>query len=221
MVIAILVLIVWMISTNKTDNKNEHKEKLMAIYKKNIGPITVLFLAVLVLFSKIGMADISNQSVNPSEIGITIDESKYHRLTDQELKNKLTTEEYNVTQLSKTEIAFSGKYWSNFEPGIYVDVATGEPLFSSTHKYESGCGWPSFYRPIDNKVIIEAEDNSYGLKRIEVKSRVGLSHLGHVFNDGPIDKGGLRYCINSLSVKFIPFNQLDENNLSDLKVLFQ
>lgn len=132
-----------------------------------------------------------------------IDADKYPKPNEEEIKAKLTPEEYKVTQENDTEAAFSNRYWDQFKPGIYVDIVTGEPLFSSKDKFESGCGWPSFTQPISPDVARYNEDNSFNMKRIEVRSRVGNSHLGHVFNDGPKDKGGLRYCINSLSIRFI------------------
>lgn len=109
-----------------------------------------------------------------------------------------------------TERAFSNRYWDQFDAGIYVDVVTGEPLFSSKDKFDSGCGWPSFSRPISPDVATYKEDKSFNMTRTEVRSRVGNSHLGHVFTDGPKEKGGLRYCINSLSIKFIPKAEMVE-----------
>jgi len=128
----------------------------------------------------------------------------------------LSPEEYAVTQKNQTERAFSNRYWDKFESGIYVDVATGEPLFSSKDKFESGCGWPSFTQPISPDVVTYKEDKSYNMTRMEVRSRVGDSHLGHVFTDGPQDKGGLRYCINSLSIRFIPKDQMAEKGYAYL-----
>ena len=138
-----------------------------------------------------------------------IDAAKYKKPSDDEIKKKLTEEEYAVTQKDETERAFSNRYWDKFDAGIYVDVVTGEPLFSSKDKFESGCGWPSFTRPISPDVANYKEDHSFNMTRTEVRSRVGNSHLGHVFTDGPKDKGGLRYCINSLSIKFIPKDQME------------
>ena len=112
-----------------------------------------------------------------------------------------------------TERAFSNRYWDQFDAGIYVDVVTGEPLFSSKDKFDSGCGWPSFSRPISPDVAIYKEDKSFNMTRTEVRSRVGNSHLGHVFTDGPKEKGGLRYCINSLSITFIPKAEMKEKGL--------
>ncbi|MCL1981448.1 MAG: peptide-methionine (S)-S-oxide reductase MsrA [Proteobacteria bacterium] len=148
-----------------------------------------------------------------------VDPSKYSKPSDEQLKKILTPEEYNVTQKAGTEPAFSGKFWDHKEPGLYVDVATGEPLFSSADKFESRCGWPSFVKPIDPAVVTEHDDDSYGIKRIEVRSRVGDSHLGHVFNDGPKDRGGLRYCINSLAIRFIPYEEMDKQGYGQLKGL--
>lgn len=133
-----------------------------------------------------------------------IDAAKYPKPNKEEIKSKLSKEEYQVTQENKTESAFSNRYWDKFEPGIYVDIVTGEPLFSSKDKFESGCGWPSFTKPISPDVLRYKEDKSFNMVRTEVRSRSGDSHLGHVFTDGPKKQGGLRYCINSLSIRFIP-----------------
>lgn len=141
---------------------------------------------------------------------VVIDASRYPKPSDAELKEKLTDIQYKVTQLNNTEHAFSNEFWDNKAPGLYVDVVTGEPLFTSTDKYDSGCGWPSFTKPIAKDVLTYHEDNSYNMKRVEVRSRSGNSHLGHVFEDGPVDKGGLRYCINSASITFIPVEKMEE-----------
>ncbi|WP_170438833.1 peptide-methionine (R)-S-oxide reductase MsrB [Ruegeria arenilitoris] len=115
----------------------------------------------------------------------------------------LSSEEFHVTQRNGTERPGTGKHLNNKEPGIYVDIVSGEPLFASTHKYESGCGWPSFTKPIVHDHVTELEDRSLGMIRTEVRSKHGDSHLGHVFPDGPLDQGGLRYCINSAALRFI------------------
>ena len=117
---------------------------------------------------------------------------------------KLTPEQRRVTQQDGTERAFTGAYWDNKKPGLYVDVVSGEPLFASSDKFDSGCGWPSFTKPIDARRINELRDTSHGMIRTEVRSSGGDSHLGHVFEDGPIDRGGLRYCINSAALRFVP-----------------
>ena len=139
-----------------------------------------------------------------------IDEKDYPKPSDAELKAKLTPLQYSVTQNKHTERSFSNEYWDNFQPGIYVDVTTGEPVFSSNDKFESGCGWPSFTKPIIKDVVHYETDNSFNMQRTEVLSRAGNAHLGHVFDDGPKDKGGLRYCINSASIKFIPLAEMEK-----------
>ena len=145
-----------------------------------------------------------------------IDDKKYPKPSDTELKQKLTALQYDVTQGKHTERSFSNEYWDNFAPGIYVDITTGEPLFSSKDKFESGCGWPSFTKPIAAEVAEYQRDNSFNMTRIEVLSRSGHAHLGHVFDDGPRDKGGLRYCINSASIKFIPLDEMEKQGYGDL-----
>ena len=122
---------------------------------------------------------------------------------DPEVIKKLSREQYRVTQQSGTEAPGTGEYLKNKEPGIYVDIVSGEPLFASSDKFESGCGWPSFTKPIESANVNELRDNTHGMVRIEVRSTHGDSHLGHVFDDGPDDRGGLRYCINSASLRFI------------------
>ena len=145
-----------------------------------------------------------------------LSDSKYKKLDKDELRKKLTSMQYKVTQQCGTEPPFQNEYWDNKEPGIYVDVVTGEPLFSSSDKYDSGTGWPSFTKPIDGTVLKEKQDTSYGMVRTEVKSMSGDSHLGHVFDDGPSDKGGLRYCINSASLRFIPKADMEKEGYGHL-----
>ena len=126
-----------------------------------------------------------------------------------EAVRKLTPEQYQVTQQNGTEMPFSGEYNDHKEPGIYVDIVSGEPLFASSDKFESGCGWPSFTKPIEPANVTELRDTTHGMIRVEVRSKHGDSHLGHVFDDGPRDKGGLRYCINSASLRFIPRDRME------------
>lgn len=129
---------------------------------------------------------------------------------EESLKRRLTPMQYNVTQQNGTEPPFRNEYWNEHRKGIYVDIVSGEPLFVSTAKFDSGCGWPSFSRPISNDLIVEKRDLSHGMDRIEVRTKNSDIHLGHVFNDGPKESGGLRYCINSASLKFIPLDKMEE-----------
>jgi peptide-methionine (R)-S-oxide reductase len=126
-----------------------------------------------------------------------------------------------VTQRDGTERPFENAYWDNKQPGIYVDVVSGEPLFTSLDKFDGGCGWPSFTRPVETKNVVEQQDFSHGMTRTEVRSTHGDSHLGHVFQDGPPEAGGLRYCINSASVRFVPLNQLESAGYGSYLKLFQ
>lgn len=136
-----------------------------------------------------------------------------------ELKEKLSDLQYQVTQCSATEPPFRNEFWNHKEPGIYVDVVSGEPLFASTDKFDSGTGWPSFTRPIEATHVTEHEDRAYGMRRVEVRSKEGDSHLGHVFPDGPGPEG-LRYCINSASLRFIPVDKLEEEGYGKYRDLF-
>lgn len=142
------------------------------------------------------------------------------KMNDEELKKKLTPMQYNVCMLSMTEPAFRNEYWNHHETGIYVDVISGKPLFASTTKFNSGTGWPSFFQPIDKAEIVEIEDKSHGMRRIEVRAKTSNAHLGHVFDDGP-KPTGLRYCINSASLKFVPATQLKEAGLEKYQPLFE
>ncbi len=140
---------------------------------------------------------------------------------DPERVAQLTEEQYRVTQEKATEPAFQNTFWDNEDAGIYVDIVSGEPLFASTTKFDSGCGWPSFTKPIDPDNIAELPDLSHGMTRIEVRSSHGDSHLGHVFDDGPADAGGLRYCINSAALRFVPVRDLEREGYGKYRKLFE
>lgn len=139
----------------------------------------------------------------------------------EDLIAKLSPIEYAVTQENATERPFTGTYDDFYEKGIYVDIVSGKPLFASTDKYDAGCGWPSFSKPIDRKEIKEKADFSHGMHRVEVRSKEADSHLGHVFSDGPQDKGGLRYCINSAALRFVPLEEMAEQGYGEYTSLVE
>ena len=140
---------------------------------------------------------------------LRIDPGDYQKPAEEAIRDKLTSEQYYVTQESGTEYAFMNEFWNQFEKGIYVDIVTGEPLFSSSDKFESSCGWPAFSKPIEEPSIVEILDTSHGMIRTEVRSRAGNSHLGHVFENDPESPNGIRYCINSASLRFIPYAHME------------
>lgn len=143
-----------------------------------------------------------------------------NKYSKDELKNRLSEIQYKVTQESATEAPYSNEYCDNFQEGIYVDIVSLEPLFISDSKFDSGCGWPAFSKPIDRKLINEKVDRSHGMVRTEVRSKSSDSHLGHVFCDGPEELGGLRYCINSAALKFIPKEKMKEEGYEEYLSLF-
>ncbi len=146
---------------------------------------------------------------------------KYIRPDEDIIKEKLDDMEYSVTQENATEMPFSHEYNDNYEDGIYVDIVSGEPLFSSKDKFDAGCGWPSFTRPLEEQHIVEKTDKSHGMIRTEVRSTYGDSHLGHVFPDGPRDRGGLRYCINGSSLRFIKKEDLEKEGYGEYLKIFE
>ena len=173
--------------------------------------VAALFSAVLV-FAFTAWAQTSPKSKESSPV-------KSQKPPADELKKKLSAEQFHVTQECGTEPPFQNAYWNNHEDGIYVDVVSGEPLFSSKDKFDSGTGWPSFTKPLEQNVA-EKKDITFGMTRIEVRSKGGDSHLGHLFDDGPSDKGGLRYCINSASLRFVPAARLEAEGYGKYAALF-
>jgi peptide methionine sulfoxide reductase msrA/msrB len=140
---------------------------------------------------------------------------------DAELRRRLTKEQYYVTKQNGTEPPFRNEYWDNKKPGIYVDIISGDPLFSSLDKFDSGTGWPSFTKPLAKENVVEKSDSSHGMTRVEVRSKKSDAHLGHIFNDGPPDKGGIRYCMNSASLRFIPVEKLEAEGYGKFLPLFE
>jgi peptide-methionine (R)-S-oxide reductase len=139
---------------------------------------------------------------------------------DQAAIDKLTPDQFAVTQKDATEPAFRNEFWDNHDDGIYVDIVSGEPLFSSTDKFDSGSGWPSFTKPLEKAHVVEKEDRSFWMTRTEVRSANGDSHLGHLFDDGPVADGGMRYCINSAALRFVPVSQLEAEGYGAYLPLF-
>jgi peptide methionine sulfoxide reductase msrA/msrB len=172
----------------------------------------MVFLPVLAVQAGAGQNQARDSSV-PSE-------HEFAKPSKEELKKRLTRMQYKVTQEEGTEPAFNNEYWDNKKPGIYVDIVSGEPLFSSLDKYDSGTGWPSFTRPLEPGNIMEKEDRSLFSARTEVRSKLGGSHLGHVFNDGP-RPAGLRYCMNSAALRFIPKEELEKEGYGKYVKLFE
>lgn len=151
---------------------------------------------------------------------LKIDPGDYQRPAEDIIQEKLNDLQYEVTQQNGTERPFANEYWNQFERGIYVDIVTGEPLFSSLDKFESGCGWPAFFQPIEEPVVVEKANGSHGMQRVEVRSRAGDSHLGHVFTGDPDSPNGVRYCINSASIRFIPYAEMEAEGYGYLLNVF-
>ncbi|XYH96800.1 bifunctional methionine sulfoxide reductase B/A protein [Sorangium sp. So ce1128] len=182
----------------------------------------LLLVACAALFAcrRAGEAGRASQvALGPKE-AVTMSDRSYRKPSDEELRKLLTPLAYEVTQHDATEPPFRNAFWNNHEAGLYVDVASGEPLFSSLDKFDSGTGWPSFTRPIESERVVSRSDRTHGMVRTEVRSRAGDSHLGHVFEDGPAPSG-LRYCINSASLRFIPVDRLEAEGYGAYRALFE
>jgi methionine-R-sulfoxide reductase len=178
----------------------------------SIGPLGALTAAAgLILCGCSPAQSQTNASKNQTVSALATNASMqtFQKPSEAELKQKLTRTQFEVTQHGATELAFRNEFYDNHRPGIYVDIVSGQPLFSSLDKFDSGCGWPSFSRPLVDKEVVERDDRTHGMVRTEVRSKTADSHLGHVFNDGPAPTG-LRYCINSASLRFVPLEEMEK-----------
>ena len=184
--------------------------------------IFMALVAVMIFLNRArGQAPSPSPTPSTSMTTPSSNDQAVNKPASEELKKKLTPEQYRVTQQCGTEPPFHNEYWDNHRAGIYVDVVSGEPLFTSLDKFDSGSGWPSFTKPIDKNNVAEKSDRTFGMERNEVRSSKGDSHLGHVFDDGPADKGGMRYCINSASLRFVPVEKLKEEGYGQYLPLFE
>ena len=184
--------------------------------------VFIALIGVLIFLNRArGQAPTASPAPSTSMTTPSANDQASTKPSSEELKKKLTPEQYRVTQQCGTEPPFRNEYWDNHRPGIYVDVVSGEPLFTSLDKFDSGSGWPSFTKPIEKDHVTEKTDRTVGMERTEVRSNKGGSHLGHVFDDGPSDKGGLRYCINSAALRFVPVEKLKEEGYERFLPLFE
>jgi methionine-R-sulfoxide reductase len=184
--------------------------------------VFIALIGVLIFLNRArGQAPTASPAPSTSMTTPSSNDQASTKPSSEELKKKLTPEQYRVTQQCGTEPPFRNEYWDNHRAGIYVDVVSGEPLFTSLDKFDSGSGWPSFTKPIEKDHVTEKTDRAFGMERTEVRSNKGGSHLGHVFDDGPGDKGGLRYCINSAALRFVPVEKLKEEGYERFLPLFE
>lgn len=189
--------------------------------KPNLTYLAPIVLGGALLLWSISTADTkTSETTKTDSADMSTSNTEYQRPSDDELRERLTPIQFQVACNEGTEPAFRNAYWNNKKPGIYVDIISGKPLFSSTDKFDSGTGWPSFTQPINEEEIVEKVDKSHFMTRTEVRSKTGDAHLGHVFPDGP-GPGGLRYCINSASLKFIPVEDLEKEGYGQYLALFE